>query len=250
MTARRFDPIDLAEWFHADRKRKLWPFLLVTLFMPSCEINYMHIYSENAIEWYFIREMADDTFLLTVIPAEESIFWCPGAILEEKDDALLVGLVRCYMKVECPVDVAATLHPARGFVYNIALPSTDKPIKLNYPSGAVQIWPRGTKERDFSRSSFYQEDEIHGHFIGKTTYGVLLLEVVPIREASFWCPGAVLEEKEDAILVGLVRCRIDSECPVDVASTLHSTYPMQPSHPLETAFLDSFYEKIPFKTEG
>jgi len=165
MTARRFDPIDLAEWFHADRKRKLWPFLLVTLFMPSCEINYMHIYSENAIEWYFIREMADDTFLLTVIPAGESIFWCPGAILEEKDDALLVGLVRCYMKVECPVDVAATLHPARGFVYNIALPSTDKPIKLNYPSGAVQIWPRGTKERDFSRSSFYQEDEIHGYFL-------------------------------------------------------------------------------------
>ncbi|CAD7854698.1 MAG: hypothetical protein [Olavius algarvensis Gamma 1 endosymbiont] len=37
----------------------------------------------------------------------------------------------------CPVS-----HPEHGDTLN-----TDKPIKLDYPSGAVRIWPRGAEEK-------------------------------------------------------------------------------------------------------
>jgi len=89
--------------------------------------------------------------LLRVVPGREPSFWYPGALLEEKDDAILVGLVRCPIDVECPVDVVATWHPTHSIVtpvtYNLTLPNTDKPIKLDYPSGAVRIWPRGAEEK-------------------------------------------------------------------------------------------------------
>lgn len=99
------------------------------------------IYQEDEIDGYSIEEMDGGTLMLAVSPIAETLFWCPGAILEEREGAMLVGLVRCHIDSECPVDVAAILHPTRHLVYKIVLPKTHKLIKLDYRSGAVQIWP-------------------------------------------------------------------------------------------------------------
>ncbi|CAD7851197.1 MAG: hypothetical protein [Olavius algarvensis Gamma 1 endosymbiont] len=63
--------------------------------------------------------------LLRVVPGREPSFWYPGALLEEKDDAILVGLVRCPIDVECPIDVVATWHPTHSIVTPVILFSYD-----------------------------------------------------------------------------------------------------------------------------
>ncbi|WP_133512240.1 hypothetical protein [Candidatus Thiosymbion oneisti] len=101
----------------------------------------MKTYQENQIQELYIKETADGTLILTVMPMLETLYSCPGAILKEEDDAMLVELVRCRINTKCPVDVVATPDPANPGNYNIALPNTDRAVKIDYHSGAIQIWP-------------------------------------------------------------------------------------------------------------
>ncbi|MCB2263396.1 MAG: hypothetical protein LGR52_10765, partial [Candidatus Thiosymbion ectosymbiont of Robbea hypermnestra] len=119
MLFRPFKANSFPKLYHANWKYRLLLFWLVTLFITSCMSKNMDIYQEDEIDGYSIEEMGDGTLVLTVSPMAETLFWCPGAILEEKEDMMLIGLVRCHIDSECPVDVAATLHPTRHLVYKI-----------------------------------------------------------------------------------------------------------------------------------
>lgn len=141
MLFRQFNADDFLKAYRANWIYRLSLFWLMMFFMTSCMFENMDIYQKDEINGYSIQEMDDGTLMLTVSPVAETLFWCPGAVVEEKEDAMLVGLVRCHINLECPVDVTAALHPTRPLVYNIALPRTDKPIKLDYRSGAIQVWP-------------------------------------------------------------------------------------------------------------
>jgi len=127
--------------YHASREQRLSLFWLTVILVTSCGAKDMKTYQEDQIQAVYIKEMADGRSILTVMPMLETLYFCPGVIIREEDDAMLVGLVRCRINTKCPVDIVATPDSASPGNYNIALPSTDKPVKIDYHSGATQVWP-------------------------------------------------------------------------------------------------------------
>ncbi len=101
----------------------------------------MSIYQKDQINEVSIVKTVDGSLRLTVIPMLETLYTCPGIMLKEGNDAVIVEIVRCRINANCPVDVKASIDPANPGSYNIILSSINKPIKINYDSGAIQIWP-------------------------------------------------------------------------------------------------------------
>jgi len=102
----------------------------------------METYHADQINELSVQQTADGTLVLTVVPMLETLYSCPGALVRETDEAVLVGLVRCRIETQCPVDVAAQPDTDNPGSYKITLPDTGKPIKLDDPSGPVKLWPR------------------------------------------------------------------------------------------------------------
>lgn len=120
---------------------KLWLFLLLAHFMTSCGANNMDTYQQNQIDGLSVRKSTDGSLVMTVTPMLETLYAFSGAVVKEKSDAVLIELVRCRINTKCPVDVDATPDPANPGSYNMVLPKSDKPIKIDYRSGVVQVWP-------------------------------------------------------------------------------------------------------------
>ncbi len=102
----------------------------------------MNTYQKNQINDISIAETADGSLKLTIIPIMETLYACPGILLKEENDAVMVEFVRCHINSDCRVDVKATAHPDSPGSYNIILSNTEKPINIKYPSGVIQVWPK------------------------------------------------------------------------------------------------------------
>lgn len=121
---------------------KLIFFIIASLFLISCEDKNMDTYQKDQINEISIAETADGSLKLTVMPILETLYACPGILLKEENDAVMVEFVRCRINANCRVDVKATTDPDSPGSYNIILSNAEKPIKINYHSGAIQVWPK------------------------------------------------------------------------------------------------------------
>ena len=117
-------------------------FLIISLFLISCEAKDMDTYQKDQINEVSIVEIAGGSLKLTVMPMLETLYTCPGIMLKEKNDAVMIEFIRCRINTSCPVDVKADADPNNPGNYNIILTNTEKPIKINYHSGAMQVWPK------------------------------------------------------------------------------------------------------------
>ncbi len=116
-------------------------FIIAILLLISCEDN-MNTYQKDQINDISIAETADGSLKLTIMPILETLYACPGILLKEENDAVMVEFVRCHINSNCRVDVKATTNPDSPGSYNIILSNTEKPIKIKYLSGVIQVWPK------------------------------------------------------------------------------------------------------------
>ena len=123
------------------KKYKLWLFLLLGHFMTSCGANNMDTYQQNQIDELSVKKSTDGRLVMTVTPMLETLYACSGAVINEQSDAVLIKLVRCRINTKCPVDIDATPDPAKPGSYNMVLPQSEKPVKVDYRSSVVQVWP-------------------------------------------------------------------------------------------------------------
>jgi hypothetical protein len=119
-----------------------WLFFSTAFFLISCEASDMDTYQEAQINELSIEKLADGSLQITVMPMLETLYTCPGVILGEANGAVMVEFVRCRINANCLVDVKTVADPANPGSYRIRLPDMDKPIKIDYRSGAIQAWPR------------------------------------------------------------------------------------------------------------
>lgn len=117
-------------------------FIIVSLFLISCEDKNMDTYQKDQINEISIVETVDGSLKLTVTPILETLYACPGILIKHEKDAVMVEFVRCRINDNCRVDVKANTDPDSPGSYNIILSNDEKPIKINYHSDAIQVWPK------------------------------------------------------------------------------------------------------------
>jgi hypothetical protein len=128
-------------------------YLLIIYFMTTCSgfafgqsgdalDGTGRTYQEAQISEFSIEKAADGSLQILVMPMLETLYTCPGVLLGEANGAVMVKFVRCRINANCPVDARAVVDSANPGRYRISLPDMDKPIKIDYRSGAVQVWPR------------------------------------------------------------------------------------------------------------
>ncbi len=115
--------------------------IIAILFLIACDDN-MNTYQKDQINDISIAETADGSLKLTIMPKSETLYTCPGILLKEENDAVMVEFVRCHINSNCRVDVKATANPDRPGSYNIILSNTEKSVKIKYRSGAIQVRPK------------------------------------------------------------------------------------------------------------
>lgn len=115
--------------------------VIIYISLISCKAGDMNVYQKDQINQFSVIKAADGSLRLNVIPMLETLYHCPGIVLEEKNGSIFVQFVRCRINADCPVDIKADLDPTNPGSYNIVIADTNKPIKINYDSGAEQIWP-------------------------------------------------------------------------------------------------------------
>jgi hypothetical protein len=127
-------------------QRKMYRVFLLILManlLISCKTKDMNTYQKNQIDELSVMKLTDSTLLLTIRPIMETLYSCPGVIIEENSNEIIVSIIRCRINKKCTVDISSTHDPMNPGSYNIILPSTDKPIKINYLTGGViQVWPQ------------------------------------------------------------------------------------------------------------
>ena len=101
----------------------------------------MDTYQEDQINELSVTKTDDGSLLVTVIPMLETLYACPGVLIKEENDAIMIEFVRCNINTTCHVDAEAAADSNNPGSYKITLPDKGKPIKINYSTGAVKIWP-------------------------------------------------------------------------------------------------------------
>lgn len=102
----------------------------------------MNTYQQDQIIEISIVKSANGSLVLTVMPILETLYTCPGITIKEKDDALMIEFVRCHINSNCHVDAKATVDQDNPGSLKITLSDMEKPIKIDYHSGFVQVWPK------------------------------------------------------------------------------------------------------------
>ncbi|WP_125931822.1 hypothetical protein [Thiosocius teredinicola] len=87
-------------------------------------------YDKARIHDVAINPQPDGSTVITAKPILETLYWCPGAVLQETDTTISVSLVRCWYKSTCDVDIEAVTDPAAPGVVKIVVPPSDKRVEF------------------------------------------------------------------------------------------------------------------------
>ena len=116
--------------------------VIFSLLLSACDANKEKCYDADQVNEATIIESAGGSHQLAVVPMLETLYFFQGVVLEEKQDAVYVHLVRCKNSEKCKVDAEAQLDLDTPGRYIVDIPhKTNKPIKLNFASDKRQIWP-------------------------------------------------------------------------------------------------------------
>jgi hypothetical protein len=69
----------------------------------------------------------------------ETLYYCPGLNVSEKNSAFFIRFVRCPIKEKCPVTHEA--QQSDGGNYFVLLKNEGKPVSIEYEGGERKIYP-------------------------------------------------------------------------------------------------------------
>lgn len=116
----------------------IFPMLLACF---SHRISALDFYQPNQINHVSVKPMVYDQLIISVAPMLETVYGLAGAKVVEKDNMIILSMVRCHIKQSCDVDISAEVDVDNPGYYNMVIPINNRVVQIAYGDELRQIWP-------------------------------------------------------------------------------------------------------------
>ncbi len=108
--------------------------------MNGCKESAMDLYSPDKLTKINVESVSEDTVKIVFNTLLETLYYCPGLNMSEKNDNIYISFVRCPIKEKCPVTHEA--QQSDNGNYFVLIKNNKKPISILYSEGNKKLYPQ------------------------------------------------------------------------------------------------------------
>jgi hypothetical protein len=108
--------------------------------ITGCKEPVMDTYSPDQLTEISVESVSEDTVKIVFNTMLETLYYCPGLNVSEKDNKILLDFIRCSIKEKCPVTHEA--QQGEGGSYFVLVKNDGNPILIQYKNGEKKIYPQ------------------------------------------------------------------------------------------------------------